>query len=113
MIISFFPRWTGEMLGDIMFLCLRAGEFERAKEVFKKIIQGRGRIVGTPSAESMEMMIDACVQNKETKLAMVPALRLFSNGTDRSETTLIFVFHVLRRWCSTTATITGMLMTRS
>jgi hypothetical protein len=59
------------MLGDIALLCLCADQFERANDVFKKVIKDKVKIVGTPSPESVEMMLDACIKKNEAKLAIV------------------------------------------
>jgi len=67
----FTSRWTGEILGNIMLLCLCADHFNRAKDIMQKIIKAQNKIIGAPSSESVEMMIDACIEKKEAKLAVV------------------------------------------
>lgn len=58
-------RWTGEMLGDIMLLCLYGEKFDRALDVLNKLAKDQNSIVGVPNIESLKLFTDMCIsQNK-------------------------------------------------
>ena len=59
------------MLGDVALLCLHADYYDKAKEVFMKVMKEKDQLIGTPSPESAEMMIDACIKRNDAKLAIV------------------------------------------
>jgi hypothetical protein len=61
-------RWTGEMLGDIMLLCLRCERFSQALDVLTKLEEDQNSIVGVPNIEALQLFTDICIsQNKITE----------------------------------------------
>lgn len=68
---SFCWRWTGEMLGDIMLLCLYGGKFDRAFDVLNKLAKDQNSIVGVPSIESLKLFTDMCISQNKINEAIV------------------------------------------
>ncbi|PNF40197.1 hypothetical protein B7P43_G08271 [Cryptotermes secundus] len=61
-------RWTGEMLGDIMLLCLRYERFDQARRVLTKLEKNQNSIVGVPNIEALQLFTDMCIsRNKITE----------------------------------------------
>lgn len=61
-------RWTGEMLGDIMLLCLRCERFDQALDVLTKLEEDQNNIVGVPNIEALQLFTDMCIsRNKITE----------------------------------------------
>ncbi|XP_067630375.1 small ribosomal subunit protein mS39 [Eurosta solidaginis] len=65
-----FVQFTGKIIGDILVLLVRAGNFSKANEVFSYIDKNQHRIPGTPSEKSLLEYIDACVENKAPSQAL-------------------------------------------
>lgn len=62
--------FTGHMIGDILSLLLRGGNWEKATEVFANIDKNQHRIPGTPTEACLMEFIEACIVNKNPSLAM-------------------------------------------
>lgn len=68
---SFCWRWTGEMLGDIMLLCLYGEKFDRAFEILNKLAKDQNSIVGVPNIESLKLFTDMCISQNKLNEAIV------------------------------------------
>ncbi|XP_054739891.1 protein PTCD3 homolog, mitochondrial [Anastrepha obliqua] len=64
-------QFTGKMIGDILALLVRGGNFEKASEVFVHIDKNQHRIPGTPSEKCLQEYIDGCIENKAPSQALV------------------------------------------
>lgn len=62
--------WQGHMLSEILLLCCRAGEFERADTIFTKIDKDQHKILGEPKIDSLKAFIELCVQKKSPTKAI-------------------------------------------
>lgn len=63
--------FTGDLLGNIMIVLLRAKEFEKASELMEKLDKNHTSIVGVPRLEALSMFVDACIENKAPSAAIV------------------------------------------
>lgn len=63
-------QFTGQMIGDILVLLVRGGDFETALKVFEIIDKDQHKIPGTPSEQCILEFTEACIQNKSPSLAM-------------------------------------------
>ncbi|XP_057651998.1 protein PTCD3 homolog, mitochondrial [Diorhabda carinulata] len=55
---------TGSLLGRIMLLVLRNGDFQKACTIMDKIDRGHQTVVGVPQIEALESFVDYCIKNK-------------------------------------------------
>lgn len=63
-------QFTGQMIGDILTLSVRGGDFETATKVFETIDKDQHKIPGTPSEQCTLEFVQACVENKAPSLAV-------------------------------------------
>ncbi|XP_055837549.1 protein PTCD3 homolog, mitochondrial [Episyrphus balteatus] len=63
-------QFTGQMIGDILTLTVRGGDFEMASKVFETIDKEQHKIPGTPSDQCTLEFVEACVVNKAPSLAV-------------------------------------------
>lgn len=63
-------RWNGDILGNIITLCLCANYIEEAFTIAKILFQ-KSQVTGVPSIESLDMLLDACIKTKNLRTAMV------------------------------------------
>lgn len=69
--VIFLGRWTGKMLGEAIILHLHANEFNKATEILKKLIKDEEHIIGVPDQEVLSLYMELCIENNNTKEAMV------------------------------------------
>ncbi|XKL59289.1 hypothetical protein PGB90_000305 [Kerria lacca] len=75
-------EWTGEMLGNILSLCLSADNFERAGKIFMKLVKDETQIIGVPQFNTLNTFLDACIKNRDVKLCFMCIEYSFENGYD-------------------------------
>ncbi|XP_013102419.2 small ribosomal subunit protein mS39 [Stomoxys calcitrans] len=62
--------FTGQMIGDILTLLVRGGNWEKALEVFNNIDKNQHRIPGTPSENCLMEYVEAAIENKSPSQAL-------------------------------------------
>lgn len=62
--------WTGQMLGDVLQLCCRQGEWSRAADVFAKLDREAHRVAGTPAADAVETFVRGSVEQRQPSRAI-------------------------------------------
>ncbi|KAK7874266.1 hypothetical protein R5R35_006301 [Gryllus longicercus] len=63
-------RWTGQILGDMMTLLLRANQFKESCIILDKLNRSQQNIVGVPRVEVLQLFLDRCIQEKDVKAAI-------------------------------------------
>lgn len=63
--------FTGQMIGDILTVLVRGGNWEKAVEVFNTIDKNQHRIPGTPSDDCLVEFVEAAVVNKAPSQALL------------------------------------------
>ncbi|XP_055594767.1 protein PTCD3 homolog, mitochondrial [Uranotaenia lowii] len=61
---------SGVILGDILTICCRGKDFEKAKRLFEKLNTEQNSIVGDPKLESLRSFIQFCIDEKQPTLAI-------------------------------------------
>ncbi|KAH8284547.1 hypothetical protein KR018_004103 [Drosophila ironensis] len=74
--------FTGQMLGDILALLVRGGNFEKAIDVFSHIDKNQHRIPGTPAESALQEFVEACVQNKSPSQALAAIQYVVENNME-------------------------------
>lgn len=72
--------WTGQMLGDILILCCRNGDYEKASDVFAKLDKEQHKVSGSPSPVSLETFIKLCIEQKQPSKAISALQYCVDNG---------------------------------
>jgi pentatricopeptide repeat domain-containing protein 3 len=62
--------WTAKLLGDIIRLQCRVDDFEKASEVFEKLITNPHKILGEVDIEAMMDLVELCVAHKQPSRAI-------------------------------------------
>ncbi|XP_061392704.1 small ribosomal subunit protein mS39-like [Musca vetustissima] len=62
--------FTGQMIGDILTILVRGGNWEKAVEVFNNIDKSQHRIPGTPSDTCLMEYVEAAILNKSPSQAL-------------------------------------------
>lgn len=62
--------WTGQMLGDILSLCTRNGDAEKAAIVFRKLDKDQDKVSGMPSPAALESYLRLCVDGRQPSQAV-------------------------------------------
>lgn len=62
--------FTGNMIGDILTLLVRGGNWEKAVEVFTNIDKNQHRIPGTPTEACLMEFVDGAIVNKAPSIAI-------------------------------------------
>lgn len=75
-------NWTGPMLGQILKLTARAGNYEHAQKVFLKLDKDQHNILGVADRLAIEEFITLSVQNKEPSQAIRALQYCVENGHD-------------------------------
>lgn len=73
-------NWTGQMLGQILKLTSRAGDYEKAQQIFQKLDRDQHNILGVADRLAIEDFITLAVQNKEPTLAIRALQYCVENG---------------------------------
>lgn len=63
-------QWSGKLLGDILILLCRVGDFEKADVVFQKLDKDQHKVLGEPTVESVKSFVQLCVENKQPSKAV-------------------------------------------
>ncbi|XP_076332444.1 small ribosomal subunit protein mS39 [Tachypleus tridentatus] len=58
-------QWTGQMLGDVMMVCLNAGDMDKAWEVMLKLDKEQDRIIGNAKSESLKRFCLASLEQRK------------------------------------------------
>lgn len=74
--------FTGHMIGDILSLLVRGGNWEKAVEVFTNIDKNQHRIPGTPSEACLMEFVEACIENKSPSQALLCLQYAVENNMD-------------------------------
>ncbi|XP_016943438.3 small ribosomal subunit protein mS39 [Drosophila suzukii] len=74
--------FTGQMLGDILTLLVRGGNYEKATEVLSHIDKNQHRIPGTPAESALQEFVEASVQEKSPSQALVALQYAVENNID-------------------------------
>ncbi|XP_023294074.2 protein PTCD3 homolog, mitochondrial [Lucilia cuprina] len=74
--------FTGHMIGDILSLLVRGGNWEKAVEVFANIDKNQHRIPGTPSEACLMEFIEASIENKAPSQALLCLQYAVENNMD-------------------------------
>lgn len=61
---------SGGLLGDILTICCRGKDFEKAQTLFEKINNDQNSIVGDPKVMAMRAFIELCIEEKKPTLAI-------------------------------------------
>lgn len=62
--------WTAKLLGDIIVLLCRVGEFERAVEVYDKLSIEQHKILGEPDFSALKEFVQLCIVKKQPSKAI-------------------------------------------
>lgn len=62
--------FSGALLGDILTICCRGKNFEKAQTLFEKINNEQNSIVGDPKVMAMRAFIELCIEEKKPSLAI-------------------------------------------
>ncbi|XP_014661679.1 PREDICTED: protein PTCD3 homolog, mitochondrial-like [Priapulus caudatus] len=63
-------QWTGEMVGDVIVVCLRAAMFEQAWEMLEALERQEHNILGFPSERVMQELVEACIEHADSRRAV-------------------------------------------
>lgn len=74
--------FTGHMIGDILTLLVRGGNWEKAVEVFTNIDKNQHRIPGTPTEACLMEFIEAAIVNKAPSQALLCLEYAVENNMD-------------------------------
>ncbi|XP_055637958.1 protein PTCD3 homolog, mitochondrial [Toxorhynchites rutilus septentrionalis] len=61
---------SGAMLGNILLVCCRGKDLEKAQALFEKLSKEQNSIVGDPAAESLRAFVQLCIDEKKPSLAI-------------------------------------------
>lgn len=78
--------WTGRMLGDILILCSRCDDIEKANEIFRKLDKEEDKVSGTPGPAALETFVRLCIANKQPTQAIAALQYCVENGLPGNET---------------------------
>lgn len=62
--------WTAKLLGDIIVLLCRVGEFERAVEIYDKLSTNQQKILGEPDFSALKEFVQLCIVKKQPSKAI-------------------------------------------
>ncbi|XP_076260003.1 small ribosomal subunit protein mS39 [Rhynchophorus ferrugineus] len=63
--------FTGDMLGSIMTVILRYGDFEKACTIMNDLSKSHTTILGVPKFDALSLFVDHCIKNKSPTRAIV------------------------------------------
>ncbi|XP_050084303.1 protein PTCD3 homolog, mitochondrial [Anopheles aquasalis] len=61
---------SGQMLGDVLLLCCRANDYEKAVAVFTKLSKEQNTIVGDPRVDGLREFVGQCITNGAPSVAI-------------------------------------------
>uniref|UniRef100_A0A336MAF5 Small ribosomal subunit protein mS39 n=1 Tax=Culicoides sonorensis TaxID=179676 RepID=A0A336MAF5_CULSO len=79
-------RWAGGLLGDLLLLFCRGGEFEKATLIFQKLNKSENEMIGEPSPASLEAYAKFCIEQKQPSLAINCLQYSIENGYPEGKT---------------------------
>ncbi|XP_054258969.1 protein PTCD3 homolog, mitochondrial [Macrosteles quadrilineatus] len=62
--------WTGQMLGDILEVLLRADRYEEAVQILNCLEKRQNQVLGVPSIRSLSAFLDKSIEKKQVKNAL-------------------------------------------
>lgn len=68
--------WTGQLLGDVLFILCRNEDFEKANLVFIKLYKEEHKYSGNPNPATIEAYVDLAIVNKQPSKA-ITALQFY------------------------------------
>lgn len=78
--------WTGRMLGDVLTICCRSSDFEKASEAFNKLDKEAHKVSGIPTEECLEAFVRLCVEHRQPSRAIAVLQYSVDNGFGTSGT---------------------------
>lgn len=83
--------WTGRMLGDVITICCRCDDLEKANDVFNKLDKEAHKVSGIPSEDSLESLVRLSIAQKQPSRAIAVLQYSVENGygTNRNLAKLI------------------------
>lgn len=83
--------WTGRMLGDVLSICCRSDDVEKANDVFNKLDKEAHKVSGIPSEASLEALVRLNIAHKQPSRAIAVLQYSVENGfgTNRALAKLI------------------------
>lgn len=78
--------WTGQMLGDILILCSRCDDIEKAIDIFRKLDKEEHKVSGTPAPAALETFVRLCIAKKQPTQAIAALQYSVENGLPGNET---------------------------
>lgn len=79
-------RWSGLLLGDILMLISRGGDYEKALKIFEKIDKHENEMIGEPSPLALELFADLCISEKQPNIAINCLQFCVENGYPEAKT---------------------------
>ncbi|XP_062552452.1 small ribosomal subunit protein mS39 [Armigeres subalbatus] len=76
--------FSGSLLGDMLTLCCRGKDFEKAQTLFEKLNNEQNSIVGDPKVMALRAFIELCVEEKQPSLAVSCLQYCAENGFPES-----------------------------
>ncbi|XP_052866653.1 protein PTCD3 homolog, mitochondrial [Anopheles cruzii] len=75
---------SGSMLGDVLLLCSRANDYEKAVATFTKLNKERHNVIGEPRVDGLREFIGLCITNRTPSLAIQCLQYCSENGFPES-----------------------------
>jgi len=63
--------WTGQMLGDLMIVSLKAEQIDKAYEILKKLMNSPHEILGVPGIDSLKLFLEVAIRENNAPLSLV------------------------------------------
>uniref|UniRef100_A0A182J6R7 Small ribosomal subunit protein mS39 n=1 Tax=Anopheles atroparvus TaxID=41427 RepID=A0A182J6R7_ANOAO len=75
---------SGPILGDILLLCVRAGDYEKAVGIFTKLSKEQNSIIGEPRFDGLREFVDLCIASRTPSVAIQCLQYCSENGYSES-----------------------------
>ena len=66
--------WTGQMLGDLITIQIKSGNFTNAGEVMKKLVGSPTDILGIPTLDSLKLFLNAAIEQNSGSMCLVSSI---------------------------------------
>jgi pentatricopeptide repeat domain-containing protein 3 len=68
--------WSGHMLGDLIKLQVRGGEFEKASDIIRKLLtpEAASDVIGVPPLDSLELFLKSAMTEKNGSMCLVSVI---------------------------------------
>jgi len=63
--------WTGQMLGNIIIILLKASRIDDAFQILKKLLQSPLDILGVPDIDALKLFLDCSVERNNAVMSLV------------------------------------------